>query len=104
MYLKILAYIGIMTICVMTIFIHKNAEARIGGGRSFGGRPFMNKPFTRPLSPNPTTPQKIVPATQGQTTTTPFLGGMGGLFGGILAGSLIVSLLSGHGFSSSGFL
>ena len=80
--------------------------ARMGGGRSFGSRPAMRTPAAPPATnmqrqaqPNATQRQNAV----GQPSRG-FLGGMGGIFGGLLAGTLLGSLLSGGGFSGGGIL
>ena len=80
--------------------------ARMGGGRSFGSRPAMRTPAAPPATnmqrqaqPNAAQRQNAV----GQPSRG-FLGGMGGIFGGLLAGTLLGSLLSGGGFSGGGIL
>lgn len=80
--------------------------ARMGGGRSFGSRPAMRSPAAPPA----TTMQRQAQTNAAQRQNAVgqpnrgFLGGMGGIFGGLLAGTLLGSLLSGGGFSGGGLL
>jgi predicted lipid-binding transport protein (Tim44 family) len=74
-----------------------NADARIGGGRSFGSRPMFSRPAPRP------SPMQSY-GTQRTTTPGNAMGtgmrrpGFGGLFGGLLMGGLIGSLFFGGPF------
>ena len=77
--------------------------ARLGGGSSFGGKPFMIRPapapgMTRQIPSTQSTPSK------GASPTATQRHGMGGLFGGLMAGTLIGSMLIGHGFAGGGLL
>ncbi len=80
----------------------EDAEARrIGGGRSSGSKSFMSQPASKPKAA--VTQQQNSSATQPNAINQNaqpnrgFLGGMGGMFGGLLAGGLIGSLLFGGG-------
>lgn len=90
---------------------------RMGGGRSFGSSSSMQRSYSAPKQ-NATTPsasqstasQSSAAQKQGTNAATPqrtgLFGGMGGMFGGLLAGGLIGSLLFGGGMGGfgSGFL
>ena len=70
---------------------------RFGGGRSFGSRPSYSKSYSSP------TKQQSATRQPGQTAARP-RSGMWGLFGGLLAGGLLGSMLFGGGFSGIGFM
>ena len=75
--------------------------ARLGGGRSFGSRPSMSQPAQAPSAMQRQSTQQRQQASQAQQPQRKgFLGGMGGLLGGLLAGSL----LFGGGFSGGGIM
>lgn len=108
MFHKIIMISCLILTIITGCLIYKEAEARLGGGRSFGGKTFMNRPYSRPVPSSPTMRQQTMNSQQMQqgTATAPSrgFGGLGGIFGGLLAGTLIGSLLSGNGFSGGGFL
>ena len=72
---------------------------RFGGGRSFGSRPSYNQSYSSPTKQQTTTKQPGQAATPQRPRS-----GMWGLFGGLLAGGLLGSMLFGGGFSGIGFM
>ncbi len=77
---------------------------RFGGGRSFGGKKSYSTPYSKPISPDKQasgTQQKQGQAGQAGSMP-PRMGGLGGLFGGLLMGGLIGSLLFGGGHGGFG--
>ncbi len=80
---------------VMALFVGAIQEAdaakRFGGGRSFGSKPSMQRSTTAPQQQQPGVTQN---ATKTQSTKK---SGMAGIFGGLLAGTLLGSLLFGDG-------
>ena len=77
-------------------FTHDAEAKRFGGGRSIGSAPRMSAP-----SQNSFRPQQNF--TRNQQRQGGFFSGFGGIFTGFLAGSLLGSLLSGHGFAAGSF-
>ncbi len=100
---KILAALACLTVFGLAAPLDADA-ARMGGGRSFGGAPSMSRPAPMPSRPAPTM-DRAAPnmnrQTPGATAAAPSRG-FGGMFTGLLAGSLIGSLLMGHGFAGGG--
>ncbi len=80
---------------VMAIFVSAiqdaDAAKRFGGGRSFGSKPSMQRSTTAPTQQQPGVAQKST------TSTASKKSGMAGIFGGLLAGTLLGSLLFGDG-------
>ncbi|BBD09179.1 Tim44 domain-containing protein [Desulfovibrio ferrophilus] len=75
---------------------------RFGGGRSFGGSRSFSKSYSKPVSP---TKQGTAGSTATQGTQRPSrFGGMGGMFGGLLAGTLLGSMFFGHPFAGGGMM
>ncbi len=88
---------------------------RMGGGRSFGSSSSMSRSYSAPKqtttapSSSQSMNQSSAAQKQGTNAATPqrtgLFGGMGGMFGGLLAGGLIGSLLfGGAGGLGGGFL
>ncbi len=103
MAIAVVSAIGLATLVV-------DAEARIGGGRSFGSR--GSRSFSRPASPNyqqrPSQMQQQRPATAPYQAAPQQSGGfmrsmMGGIAGGLLGGMLFRSLgMAGNGGMGGG--
>ncbi len=72
------------------------AAKRFGGGRSFGSKPAMQRSTTAPKQQQPG-------VTQNAAATASKKSGMAGIFGGLLAGTLLGSLLFGDGDSGGIF-
>ncbi len=70
---------------------------RFGGGRSFGSSSSYSKSYSSPSK------QQASPSSPGRTASTP-RSGMMGMFGGLLAGTLLGSMLFGGGFGGIGFM
>ncbi len=68
-----------------------HAAKRFGGGRSFGSKPAMQRSTTAPQQQQPGVTQNAA------ATKTSKKSGMAGIFGGLLAGTLLGSLLFGDG-------
>ena len=95
----------LLAFCSLTLTVVDTCEAaRMGGGRSFGSSPTMRAPTA---APSPMT-QRQQPMATPQTAPRPTtgmggMGAMGGLFGGLLAGTVLGSLLGGgHGAAAAG--
>lgn len=92
------ALILFVSLFAVVFFLETYADARrLGGGRSFGSRPQYQR-----SAPPPAAPQRSADAYQGQDRQpgqpgrpTGLFGGGRGLFGGLLMGGLIGSLLFG---------
>ncbi len=84
------------------------AEAkRLGGSKSFGSRDSYSRSYDKPISPNTSASTMQQPASPQAKAPGGFfskLGGMGGMFGGLLMGGLLGSLLFGGGFGGFGLL
>lgn len=74
---------------------------RFGGGRSFGGSRSFSKSYSKPVTPQR---QTMGGASATRNTRNSRFGGMGGLFGGLLAGTLLGSLFFGHPFAGGGMM
>lgn len=105
----LLAFTASLVMC----FVDYADARRMGGGRSFGSSPSMSRSVTTPKqsttspSTSATNPSNSSAAQkQGANTATPqrtgLFGGMGGMFGGLLAGGLIGSMLFGGGMGGFG--
>ena len=71
---------------------------RMGGGGSFGSKPSYSKPAS-PVKDSPTMAKQAAPNTPSR------FGGLGGMFGGLLMGGLLGSMLFGAGgFAGPGML
>jgi len=70
--------------------------ARFGGGRSFGGSRSFSKSYSKPVTPQRQTGTGMAAPSR--------LGGMGGIFGGLLAGTLLGSMFFGHPFAGGGMM
>jgi len=96
---KIFAFLcGVVAIFMLaaTITLDSADAKRIGGGRSFGSRTYMSQPtkppssFTQQRQQAPYQQQAVSPSGMSRS-------GLGGMFGGLLAGTMLGSLLSGGG-------
>ena len=101
MFLRLTVSCAILSILLLSL---SNAEAaRFGGGKSFGGSPSMSKSFSPPPQSPALTRQQTPGGAPGATGASPRFGGMG-MLGGLLAGTLIGSLLFGGGFHGGGIM
>lgn len=88
-------------------FVVDDAHAkRLGGGKSFGSKPSYSQPAQRSADQsNPSAPQQPAgaqaPASGAGAAARP---GMGGLFGGLLAGTLLGALFMGGAFENIGIV
>jgi predicted lipid-binding transport protein (Tim44 family) len=76
--------------------------ARLGGGKSFGSKPSYSRPAAPPKQ-SPDMQRQATPGQQAAPGASRF-GGLGGMFGGLLMGGLIGSMLFGGGFAGPGML
>jgi len=106
MYLRLLVFFAVLFTGILALGTWDADAARFGGGKSFGGKSSMSKPAAPP-SPAPgmnrAAPGQTAPGAAG-AAAAPRMGGMGGMFGGLLAGTLIGSLLFGGGFEGGGLM
>lgn len=101
--------IALLASFVSVVFVVDDAQAkRLGGGQSFGSKPSYSQPAQRSADqPNQNAPQQpastqAAPAAGGGATAA--RPGMGGLFGGLLAGSLLGALFFGGAFENIGIV
>lgn len=93
--------------CALLLTVTETTEAaRLGGGRSFGRQAVYEHTRTRPVLKPPQADRARPLTRTGHSSNSPLpaLPGPpfrrhGRLMGGLLAGTLIGSLLSGHGFA-----
>lgn len=81
-----------MMFFTLSIFVPEAQAKKFGGGFSLG------KSYTAPKSIKPSPTQQQAVPTQNSTGSTVKKSGMGGLFGGLLAGGLLASLFMGGAF------
>lgn len=94
---RIIAFFCIVLTCVFAAASIDTAEAaRFGGGRSAGSRAFMSRPATPPSSFTQQRAQAQRPQAAAQAAQ-PRRSGLMGMFGGLLAGTMLGSLLFGNG-------
>ena len=109
MYLRMIVFFAVLFAAILALSAWDADAARFGGGKSFGGGSSMSKPVAPP-SPSPginrSAPGQNAPGAAGAAgaAAAPRFGGMGGMLGGLLAGTLIGSLLFGGGFHGGGFM
>ena len=109
MYLRCIVFFAVLLTGILALGTWDADAARFGGGKSFGGSKSFSKPAAPP-SPAPglnrANPGQTPPGAVGATgaAAAPRFGGMGGMLGGLLAGTLIGSQLFGDGFQGGGFM
>jgi len=84
---------GVLALIMLAVSIDTADAARFGGGRSFGGRSFMTRPAQPPSAFTQQRQQAFQNPSAAATAQRP---GMG-IFGGLLAGTLLGSMLFGEG-------
>lgn len=97
--------LGLAAVLLLALAFADLAEARrLGGGKSFGSRPSYSRPAAPP-SQSPGMQRQAAPGQAAPGQAMPGrLGGLGGMFGGLLMGGLIGSMLFGGGFAGPGLL
>ena len=90
--MKLSAFLTIVLFLCCSIMLavpDATEAARLGGGSSFGSKPFMSTPAPRPTMRQdaPQAPRSSMnqPQAAPQASRPGMFGGMGGLFGGLLA-------------------
>lgn len=95
------------SVASVTFFVDDAQAKRLGGGQSFGSKPSYSQPAQRSADqPNQGAPQtpagtQAPAATGGAAAARP---GMGGLLGGLVAGSLLGALFFGGAFENIGIV
>lgn len=92
--------VALLVLAVVAMDVGQADARRFGGGRSFGGSRSFNKSYSKPAP----TQRQSATGSQASGARSSRFGGMGGIFGGLLAGTLLGSLFFGHPFAGGGML